>query len=83
MTRNVRKSYVALLCGNQFANIVPSTRNRVNVALKLPGVQANDLLQPFGNIGSGSMTHKIALASADDVNETDIAWLRHAYDAVA
>jgi hypothetical protein len=29
------------------------------------------------------MTHKIALASADDVDETMIAWLRHTYDAVA
>jgi hypothetical protein len=44
VTQNVRKSYVPLVCGNQFANIVPSTRNLVDMAPKLPGVEANDLL---------------------------------------
>lgn len=83
VTLNVRKSYVALVRGRQFGNIVPSTGSRVDLVLKLPGVKAGGLLQPSGNIGSGSMTHKIALASVDEVDDQVIGWLRQAYEAVA
>jgi hypothetical protein len=76
----VRKSYVALVRGKQFANVVPSTRDRVDLVLKLPGAKVEGRLQPAGNIGSGSMTHKIELVSVDGVDPEFIDWLRQAYE---
>ena len=79
----VRKSYVALVRGKQFANVVPRTRSRVDLLLKLTGVKYEGRLQPAGNVGSGSMTHKIELVSVDGVDPELIDWLRQAYEGAA
>jgi hypothetical protein len=78
----IRKTYVAFARGKQFAVVQPTTRTRVDVGLKLPGAPAGGRLEPTTNTGSGSMTHKVAVTSPDEVDEELIGWLRQAYDSV-
>jgi hypothetical protein len=79
----VRKTYVAFVRGKQFAVVQPTTSTRVDVGLKLPGVVAAGRLEPSTNVGGGAITHKVALATADEIDDELIDWLRAAYEATA
>ena len=77
-----RKTYVALLSPKRtFASIQPTTRSRVDIGLRLDGVAPTGRLEPAKSIGQSSMTHKIGLASPDDVDDEAVGWLRRAYEA--
>ena len=65
----------------QFALVQPSTRTRVDLGLRLPGVAAGDRLLDAGSFGSGTITHKVGLSSPEQVDAEVEAWLRAAYDA--
>lgn len=78
-----RQTYVALVRGKQFAVIQPSTKTRVDVGLKLPGIPFGGRLQPSAGTGSGSMTHRVSLTSTAEVDDELIDWLRAAYEGVA
>jgi predicted transport protein len=75
-----RKTYVAFTRGKQFAAVQPSTNTRVDVGLKLPGETSGGRLQSTTNTGGGSMTHKIAVTSVEEVDDELIAFLRAAYE---
>lgn len=77
-----RKTYVAFARGKQFAVVVPSTNTRVDLGLKLPGLPFSGRLADGANLGSGSISHRIALSSPAEVDEEVIAWLKQAYEAV-
>lgn len=77
-----RKSYVALLRNKTFALLKASTRDRLDVGLKLPVYEATERLQESGGWGSGSITHKVGLHEMSDVDDELRAWLRAAYDTV-
>ena len=79
----MRQSYVAFARGKQFAVVQPSTNSRVDVGLRLPGAVAAGRLEPSGNVGGGSITHKVALSTAGEVDDELIGWLRAAYEGVA
>jgi hypothetical protein len=77
-----RKTYVALLTPKRtFASIQPTTRTRVDIGLRLDGVAPTGRLEPAKSIGQSSMTHKIALSTADDLDDEAVDWLRRAYEA--
>jgi hypothetical protein len=46
----------------------------------LPGRPFGDRLQEASGTGSGSMTHRVGVTSADEVDDDLIAWLRQAYE---
>ena len=75
-----RKTYVAFTRGKQFAAVQPSANTRVDVGLKLPGEPSGGRLQATTNTGGGSMTHKIAVASLEEVDDELIAFLWAAYE---
>jgi predicted transport protein len=77
-----RQSYVALQKNKTFALIKASTRDRLDLGLKLPAYDAADRLQDSAGFGSGSITHRVALHTLDDVDGELLAWLRAAYDTV-
>lgn len=79
----VRQSYVAFARGKQFAVVQPSTNSRVDVGLRLPGTAAAGRLEASRNVGGGSITHKVALSTAGEVDDELIGWLRAAYEGVA
>lgn len=77
-----RKTYVALVGPKRtFASIQATTRNRIDVGLRLDGVEPQGRLLPAKSIGQSSMTHKLALSSVDDVDAEAVGWLRRAYEA--
>jgi predicted transport protein len=77
-----RKTYVALGRGRQFGLIQASTKSRIDLGLKLPGVAPTERLQAAGNFGSGQITHRVALTSEAEVDDEVLGWLRAAYEAI-
>jgi hypothetical protein len=82
VTLEPRKTYVALVRGRQFGLIQPSTKSRVDLGLKLPGVEPTERLQAAGNFGSGQITHRVALTSESEVDGEVLGWLKAAYEGI-
>ena len=76
-----RGTYVSFGRPKQFALVQPSTRTRVDVGLRLPGAEATERLLAAGSFGSGSITHRVALAAPEEVDAELEGWLRDAYAA--
>jgi predicted transport protein len=77
-----RKTYVALARGRQFGLIQPSTKSRVDLGLKLPGVEPTERLQAAAGFGSGQITHRVALTSEAEVDDEVLGWLKAAYEGI-
>lgn len=82
VTRTTRQSYVALARGKQFALLSPGSGGRLDVGLKLKGLEGTDRLPATPEFGTGSMTHKVTLRSVEEVDEEFIGWLRRASESV-
>jgi hypothetical protein len=78
-----RKTYVAILTPKRtFGAVQPTTKKRVDLGLRLPkDLKPEGRLQPAPSFGQSSVTHKIALESADDVDDEVEGWLKRAYEA--
>lgn len=74
-----RKTYVSLVTSRRtFARIQPTTKNRVNLALRLAGHKPSGRLQP-------SKIHEttplqVSLTSVDDIDSEVLHWLQEAYE---
>lgn len=75
-----RQTYVAFARVKQFALVKPS-RDRLDLALKLPNVPEDARLQADAGVGSGSMTHRVVIANASDIDDQVTGWLEQAYHA--
>jgi hypothetical protein len=74
-----RKTYVSLVTPRRtFARIQPTTRQRVDLGLRLEGQQPGGRLQP-SKIHE-TMPLQISLITLDDVDAEVLGWLQHAYD---
>ena len=79
VTIQARKTYVSLVTPRRtFARIQPTTKSRVDLALRLAGHKPGGRLQP-------SKLHEttplqISLASVDDIDSEVLNWLQEAYD---
>jgi predicted transport protein len=82
VTLEPRKNYVALVRKRQFGLIFPSTRTRIDLGLKLPGVEPTERLQAAGGFGSGQITHRVGLTSVEDVDEEVVGWMKTAYEGI-
>jgi hypothetical protein len=80
VTPSARKTYVSLVRKRQFAALQPSTADRVDLGLVLPGVVAQGRLEAATTVGGGRVTHRIALCSPGDVDAEARRWLKAAYD---
>jgi predicted transport protein len=76
----VRKTYVAAARNKQFAVIKPSTQTRVDLALKLPGEPFTERLKDGSRVGSGSLSHVVAVTAVADIDAEVKQWLQRAYD---
>lgn len=74
------QGYVPLIRKRQFAAIQPSTQTRVDLGLRLPGIEPAGRLQPSKGVGGGSITHKIALTSLEEADEEVLGWMKQAYE---
>lgn len=75
-----RKTYVALSRTKQFAVLQPSTADRVDLGLVLPGAAGTGRLEPCTTVGSGRVTHRIRLEAPRDVDTFVKRWLKAAYE---
>jgi hypothetical protein len=74
-----RQSYIVFGRRVHFALAAPSTPSRLDLGLRLPGVEPVGRLQPAGSFGSGSVTHRLALTSPEQVDQEVCDWLQAAY----
>ncbi len=78
-----RKTHVALITPKRtFAAVQPTTKKRVDLGLRLTAdQQPSGRLERAANFGQSSVTHKIGLASADEIDAEVEGWLKRAYEA--
>lgn len=84
VTLNVRQSYTALTRGRQFAAIAPTTKTRLDLGLRLKGLDSplSGRVTEAKNVGGGSITHKISLATLDEIDAEVKILLWTAYQLV-
>jgi Domain of unknown function (DUF5655) len=76
-----RRTHVSLLTPRRvFALVKPTTRDRVDLGLRLPDVAPSGKLELARSMG-GEATGRIGVRSADDVDDETLDWLRRAYAA--
>lgn len=79
VTIQARKTYVSLVTPRRtFARIQPTTKSRVDIALRLEGYKPGERLQ-LSKIHETTPL-QVRLASADDVDSELLDWLREAYN---
>ncbi len=82
VTIQARKTYISLVKPRRtFARIQPTTRNRVDLALRLEGREPGGRLQPPKIHETTPL--EIRLASLGDVDAEVLDWLQTAYDQSA
>jgi hypothetical protein len=79
VTIQTRKTYVSLVSPRRtFARVQPTTKNRVDLGLRLEGQKPGGRLQP-SKIHE-TMSLQISLTTRDEVDSEVLDWLRQAYD---
>jgi Domain of unknown function (DUF5655) len=74
-----RKTYVSLVSPRRtFARVQPTTKQRVDLGLRLEGLEPGGRLQP-SKIHE-TMPLQISLTTSDDVDSEVLGWLQQAYD---
>jgi hypothetical protein len=75
-----KKTYVSLRHKKQFALVQPSTKTRLDLGLNLKGVEPKGRLEASGSFNS-MVSHRVQLASIDQVDADVARWLKQAFDA--
>lgn len=79
VTVQARKTYVSLVTSRRtFARIQPTTKQRVDLGLRLEGLQPGGRLAP-SRIHE-TMPLQISLTSPDDIDAEVLNWLQRAYE---
>jgi hypothetical protein len=79
VTIQARKTYVSLLTPRRtFARVQPTTKNRVDVGLRIEGQKPSGRLQP-SKIHE-TMKLQISLTSIEEIDAEVLSWLRRAYE---
>ena len=71
-----KKSYVSLRRSKQFATIGPGPGGRLEIGLNLRDVVPRGRLEAT----TGMCTHRVRIASRDELDTEVLGWLRQAYD---
>jgi hypothetical protein len=81
VTLQARKGYVSLLTPRRtFATVQPTTKQRVDLGLRLAKPTPAGRLARASSMGNSQVTARIPLSAPDDVDDEVISWLRRAYD---
>lgn len=73
-----KKSYVSLRRTRQFALVQPSTKTRVDLGLRLDGVEPSGRLEAAGS-WNAMVSHRVRLSDADQVDDEVRSWVEAAY----
>ena len=74
-----KKGSVSLIRKNQFALIKPATKKRIDLGLKLKGIDKQGCLEDSGPFGT-MCSHRIQLHNVSDIDSEVIGWLLKAYE---
>ena len=74
-----KKTYVSLRRAKQFALVQPSTKTRMDLGLNMKGVAPQGRLEEAGK-WNAMCTHRVKLASAEDVDDEVLSWITQAWD---
>lgn len=75
-----RKTYVSLVSKRRtFAVVQATTKNRVDLGLRLGTQRPGGRLKSGKGVGNGSMTVCLPLSAVHDLDEEALEWLRRAY----
>jgi hypothetical protein len=74
-----KKANVSLRRRKQFALVQPSTGTRLDLGLILKDTPASGRLEAAGSFNA-MFTHRVRLATRDDLDAEVLGWLRAAYD---
>ena len=75
-----KKAYVSIRRSKQFAIIQPSTATRLDVGINLKGTKPTGRLEASGSFNA-MVTHRVRVATIDDVDNELLGWLKQAYEA--
>ena len=71
-----KQAHVSLRRAKQFGTVGPGPRGLLEIGLNLKGVEPAGRLEAVG----GMCTHRVRLASIDELDADVIGWLREAYE---
>lgn len=75
------ESYVNVVRGaKKFAVIQPSSADRLDIGIKLKGVNAEGRLESSGSWNS-MVTHRVKVSNTKEIDKEVVGWLKQAYDA--
>lgn len=74
-----KKANVSLRRSKQFALVQPSTATRLDVGIQLKGVEPAGRLEASGSFNT-MVSHRVRVASAAEVDDELVGWLRAAYE---
>jgi hypothetical protein len=81
VTVQARKTYVSLVSPRRtFAVVKATTRTRVDLGLRLPGVQPAGSALAAKSLGNDNINLRVPLSSVDNLDREALAWLRRAYE---
>jgi hypothetical protein len=76
-----RKGYVSLLTPRRtFASVQPTTKQRVDLGLRLANPRPAGRLTRASSMGNSQVTARIRLSAPEEVDDEVISWLRRAYN---
>jgi len=70
-----KQAYVSLRRSKQFGTVGPGPGGRLEIGLNLKGEEAGGRLE----LASGMCTHRVRLASPEEIDADVTGWLREAY----
>jgi Domain of unknown function (DUF4287)/Domain of unknown function (DUF5655) len=74
------ESYVSVLRGNQKIGIVQPSKERLDIGIKLRGVEPTERLEAAGS-WNNMVTHRVRVTASSELNEELFGWLKQAYEA--
>ena len=74
-----KKAYISVIRKKQFCMIQPSTATRLDLGLILKGTEPTDRLEASGSFNA-MFTHRVRLASVEDVDSVLVEWIKEAYE---
>ena len=74
-----KKGYVSIRRKKQFAIIQPSTATRLDIGINLKGVAPQGRLEASGSFNA-MVSHRVRIATKEEVDAELAAWLKRAYD---
>jgi len=79
---HARKTYASLFTPRRaFAAVRPTTKTRVDLGLRIDGVEPGGRLLDGSRTAGGNVNLRLPLTSVDDIDDEATAWLSRAYHA--